>query len=403
MKKSFYVFLVMLFISPLWAGGPKRVLVQAGKAAFSGTGPNVSVSILSKEAAYLEKIARVGTLPASQSVRTSFQLFSVSQSMQLDKMVRIQARSLMRTPLSSDEKRLFLNLYPFLPVNSSYAMKNNDWLEDNISDFKKKTKFVDENRTEILTDLRISPSSSVQDYMHFVQERDPQFIFLGEMHYRSSIQEELASFLKAYQTIYPNRKIVLFSEFLPSSLRGEWRKGEPIPSEFWAENPDYAGSAINEQAISGGIDIYGLEDFSLTHKIERACGLDFVEANSCLLSMAERNDGWAVVIEQVLSRMRLEDPNAVFIVHAGNAHVDKTRFYSLSEKLKYLNPFVIQFSNGFQNSMLGYLLGQDPSYMARVSNRYVLSWGEAEKDFSSQIGFDLNILLPVSEKELIAR
>ena len=403
MKKFLGAVCVIVLASSAWAGGPRRALVQGAKAVIAKPSASVSIDVLMEEALLLGRKNAVSVLPTSQGIRTPVKLASVSRSALLDKSVRLQARLLLNSPLSSSEQQLFLSLYPFLPANTSFAMKNNDLMESNVSFFKKRTKFVNENRAEILKTLRVSPSASAQDYMTFVQKKDPRVILLGEMHYRPGIQREIASFLQTYQAAYPKRRIILFSEFLPSSMRGYWREGEPVPADFWTENPDYRRSLINLQAITSGVEIYGLENSAMTHKANRACGLDFVTANACLLSLAERNEAWAKVIEPVIERVSMQDPEAVFIVHAGNAHVDKTRFYSVSEKLRHLQPYVIQFTNGFQNSMLGYLLGQNPSYMARVANRYVLGWKEGETDFSPHIGFDLNVILPVSVKEFTPR
>lgn len=403
MKKILSAICLVILVSSAWAGGPKRALVQVGKASLAKPSAAVSIDVLMKEALLLGRKNAVSVVPTSQGIRTPIKLASVSQSALLDKSVRLQARLLLNSPLSLAEQQLFLNLYPFLPANTSFAMKNNDLMESNVSFFKKRTKFVNENRTEILKNLQVSSSVSVQDYMTFVQKKNPRVIFLGEMHYRPGIQRELASFLKNYQATYPKRRVILFSEFLPSSMRGYWREGEPVPANFWAENPDYRRSLINLQAITSGVEIYGLENSAMTHRAERACGLDFVTANACLLSLAERNEAWARVIDPIIERVSLQDPEAVFIVHAGNAHVDKTRFYSMADKLRHLQPYVIQLTNGFQNSMLGYLLDQNPSHMARVANRYVLSWKEGGKDFSSHIGFDLNVILPVSIKEFTPR
>ena len=118
MKKFLSAIGLVILVSSAWAGGPKRALVQVGKGSLAKPSAAVSIDVLMKEALLLGRKNAVSVVPTSQGIRTPIKLASVSQSALLDKSVRLQARLLLNSPLSSAEQQLFLNLYPFLPKKS---------------------------------------------------------------------------------------------------------------------------------------------------------------------------------------------------------------------------------------------------------------------------------------------
>lgn len=56
--------------------------------------------------------------------------------------------------------------------------------------------------------------------------------------------------------------------------------------------------------------------------------------------------------------------------------------------------FTVQFSEGFEDGYLGYLLGRKPNRLAGLPQRHILRWAPGKSAFSERIGFDLHVVVP---------
>ena len=312
------------------------------------------------------------------------------------KALRSQAAHLLAVGFTPSEARLFLDWYPFLTTNTRFSQQNNDWLIRVAPLFKKQAVFIQEHRKEILSALKITEMDRPGLLVRSIRP-ETRLIMLGEVHGRNNLRAEMVSLLTEYRKKYPNRKMIIFSEFLPNFHPQFWKIGQAVPKDFFEKNPAFS-AGIYQIANQLDMDIYGLEDLNFTYlQTLKMSGLDFTIANTSFRVMPVRNKYWESIIRSVMARTRQKYPDAVFFVHAGNMHINKSVLESLASMMKDENPFCIEFKNGFQSGLLGFLLNKNPLLMAEVTEPYLLSWKE-NNDFSRVLGFDAQVLLPF-EKE----
>ena len=301
-----------------------------------------------------------------------------------------------QTRLSYEESQFFLARYPFLPTHTEFSLHNNRNIIKLIPKFAEQLDFVKKNRRTILRALEISKTDREGMYARAVAP-EARLILLGEVHYSGTIHREVERLLQEYRAQHPERKIVVFSEFLPEAGPG-WGVGLPVPPSALCAWEDYTCDVINHtQRLN--VEYYGLEDrhFLHTEVPERAGTPD---ARNSFLAVWTRNRVWSETIRSVMARVRLTDPDAAFFVYAGKGHTDKTVMGSLSALLREENPFVVHFDEGFESGFLGVLLEEGPFVSAPVARRHVLRWKGGKGVYSRHIGFDVQVLVPRSNSHL---
>ena len=407
----------ILFSTPLWAqkqlapvvrGLGKNTLKAVPAVPFAGAVKPVQVAApfsyvppVRLKPEQLESLSarveqRVHLLRAGTGTLRSLEELTNFALQPGSKELRMQALAL-ATNFTESEARLFLSFYPFLTGATKFSLENNEWLLQISPSFKKQLIYLQQYREDILAALQITQLDRPHQLVNTIGP-DRQLIMVGEVHNRPNQREQLVALLKQYRAKYPKRKMVLFSEFLPSRHPHFWQPGQAIPADFFEKNPEFSNE-VYQLGKSLNMEIYGLEDLDFTYRATQAMsGLDFVAANTSFRIMPVRNKYWEGIIRYVMKETRKTDPDAVFFVYAGNAHIDKSIFESLSAMMKDENPFALELRNGYQNGFLGFLLGKNPSWLAELPNPYLMTWSKG-KDFSQQIGFDAQVILPFRPKE----
>ena len=306
--------------------------------------------------------------------------------------LRLQAVKFLALGFTAEQARLFLDWYPFLTTNTRFAVENNDWLLRIAPNFKKQAAYVMAHQADIHAALQIT---EIDRPGLLAQTIGPEnrLILVGEVHGRANLQAEMAALLRQYHARYPKRKIVLFSEFLPSSHPSFWQAGQAVPADFFEKNPDFANE-IYRLGQSLSMDIYGLEDIRFTYqKTVELSQLEFTVANTSFRVMPVRNKYWEGIIRRVMEQTLRQTPDAVFFVYAGNKHISKSIAESLARMLQDKKPFCIELRNGFQSGFLGLLQGKNPYRMDEVDKPYLMTW-KKDSNYSSVLGFDAQVLLP---------
>lgn len=384
---------------------PGRLLTPRPKPISKPTGP---LRYIAPGQINEEKLSRLSALitrrvhllhPSKGTKRTLEELAEFIADEARPKVLRAQALGLLLTDWTPQEAKLFLSLYPFLTTDTAFSVENNRTLLKLVPVFKKQISGLSQNRERILGALQMNSFESMEQLVREIPPQS-QFILLGEVHNRRGIVQQVAALLQAYRRQYPERKIVLFSEFLSNRYPALWRPGEIIPADFFAKNPEYTNEVYRiTQPL--GIDVYGLEDLRFTYlRMPAVSGLSFSVANTSLQAMVMRNKSWEKIIRTVMQKTRQKFPDAVFFVYAGNAHTDKSSMASLSFLMQDEKPFSISIRNGFQGGFLGFLLGKDPAVLAELPAPQVWTWKEGE-NFSGAVGFDAQLLLPFDENDAV--
>ena len=187
---------------------------------------------------------------------------------------------------------------------------------------------------------------------------------IGEVHHFASVKLFIAKFLPELRKARPNQEIMLFTEFLPEgpeytpTLLNETillTKKIFLPQETAdaAARPS-EGAALKQivfqTALDQNIRLIGLEpkevlrDSSLARSGQRAFfqtdSLDTDRSRvffASLNGLKWRNEMWT----QTIQKYRAEHPDALFIIYAGEGHVDCRMPFSLTAPLDPQKTFVL--------------------------------------------------------------
>lgn len=193
-----------------------------------------------------------------------------------------------------------------------------------------------------LTERFHSPAPSknpAADLVSFVQDKH-KYIFLGEIHFVPNIQQEIEQTLVALRAKYPKRKIFLLTEFLPNIETDLYRTKMAKLKKF----SNY--SSIIRVADVLKMPVVGLDPVWL---FNQKYPIMWVSQQSGLIEKEEmwhsvelvrlRNQIWK---EKILALRELY-PDALFVFHAGNSHVEYNAPFSLSAEFPAEETFVATF------------------------------------------------------------
>lgn len=218
-------------------------------------------------------------------------------------------------------------------------------------------------------------------------------VMLGEFHNYVWLQPGISTFLEALRAKYPNRKMVLVTEFLP---RG---KKNMLPAREWMSkaNPEY--EAVFKTATRLGIRIKGLESSYVFYhtppqmEIPGVTPKEEVNMWSTPEGLRVRNADWA----KAIAEYRQEEPDALFIIYAGSDHVDYSNPASLARRfpreetfIGMVSPYVLDEGQIMTCDLV------DEAFSALNTVKY-LSW--PSKELRNLAGFDVRIKLPKPEKQ----
>ena len=150
------------------------------------------------------------------------------------------------------------------------------------------------------------------------------------------------------------------------------------------------------------MEVYPLEDMTQFKLL-------WVESNGklgALLSMIERNRTWARILENKMADIRQTDPDALFIVYAGQGHTSWLMPYSLPKFFANEHPAVVELSlDGPQTfTSLFTVWGKDDPFFDFLSTPALYYWTGADKRaLARNSGFDYNLVIPSRTWEAVKR
>ena len=246
-------------------------------------------------------------------------------------------------------------IYPDKTFLSNYSQLTRYFLAENNRKILKEYKNFEELHRQILQALPeferqiASPAHPIEQDMIWLAKELPDelnYLLIGEYHSFPQIQQSIAPFLRQVRQRFPERKIILLTEFLEEGT--QW---EPSMPSFLP--PTY--SLVWREAAHQDISILGLEP-SFVHdpfanpNLSVLTGQNFlgmpIESYQNLYpwmtleGISIRNNRFLQTIEHV----RQQNPDALLIVFAGAWHTEENHPYSLGKLLRDLgNVFTITF------------------------------------------------------------
>ena len=221
-------------------------------------------------------------------------------------------------------------------------------------------------------------------------------LFIGEIHGHPEIPQFVDDLLQLLHKQNPERKIMLFTEFL-------WdREGKEVP---WSEKVIHTVSAHHrvglwETAELLDIPLIGLETDKWPYDY------DFVRtdphfeipilAGATPEGIRIRNDHW----HKILQEYRQKNPDALFVVYTGAAHSLYNYPFSLAKRFPKETTLMldltmkeIRHGGGVVTSLTDHLEKLDPT---TTFPQPVLKW--SSPDLIELSGFDIRIKLPVGKR-----
>ncbi len=231
-------------------------------------------------------------------------------------------------------------------------------------------------------------------------------IFIGEIHHIDSVQDSITKLIVALKKRQPNRKIVLFSEFInlparenrsPRDLATYYRRitqADLAPiTEAEGYKIDYAPFLFFEM-LYNNIEVCPLEDSAQLKMFDEASQSD---ENISVFTTVERNKTWARVIEAKMAQVRKTDPDALFVVYAGMGHTSWIMPYSLPKFFARENPAVVEVTKEKLSSFTSLRLvwGENDVFYVPFPNYQLHHWrGENARLLGRQTGFDYALVVP---------
>lgn len=225
-------------------------------------------------------------------------------------------------------------------------------------------------------------------------------LFIGEVHYQHEIPQFVSELLPQIRDQVrkqnPNRKIFLFTEFLPDSKTAN----QNVVDLFFEDLQKHYYYPVWEMAQELEIQVIGLESSKVQNiypvSMSDAHGEIYqIPAGATLEGVHLRNEHWLEIMQQY----RAENPDALFVFYTGSGHSFYNYPCSLTKNLPKENTFMLELtmqeivSEGTTYYKTDNLELMNP---ALSFPQPVLKWSDPELVELS--GFDVRIKLPSTPK-----
>ncbi len=244
-----------------------------------------------------------------------------------------------------------------------------------------------------------------------------RLVMLGEEHYVPEFQRVVAHLVSVIKKQNPSRRVVLFTEFLDLAP-AQHATGQTMET-YYRRMTAHSLRPVTDNELLGtyaaevflrflkeGVEVYPLEDgvqMDLMAKQDE----DFsCTAMGCSL----RNKTWARVIEAKMAQIRQTNPDALFIVYAGQGHTSWQLPYALPKFFAKENPSVVELSLSSKLSQSSvaniWSLPNDFLTYPPLRNTFFYWKGKDAKELAKHTGFDYLLVVPehseISLKEELA-
>lgn len=328
-KKFFFILLISV-LTATTAAAQGNVARQAAQLGKFPARPSVSRVLKDRvQRTYLDaQIARCALVPADE--QSSFVSFSLPANR-------------MKPQLHVDPQEIYPQT-PFLVTRkqvSNYFLARNN--RETIA-FLREQQQHRENIQQHLNDFKKGRRSILEgEEMSWVISQMPNntsLLLLGETHTVDDIKLNIIQLLQELRNKYPNRPIVLFTEFLP--------QGTVFGKNIWAQNlPTYA--PVFAIAHNLNIPTLGLEPTFVFKNDNCEMGLKRSLRENIWTSyegMRLRNTHWVSFIKDFQQQIRQDHPelnDMLMIVYSGAGHTQYGMPYSIADMFPDEKIFSVSF------------------------------------------------------------
>lgn len=234
-------------------------------------------------------------------------------------------------------------------VYRSLAKRNAHRIAVSKTMLRRQIETYNKNRAQIKAQLAITSAVHQINYAKLL-DANAQLIFLGEVHYRPSIRQEVYSAIEQYRKAHPHKKVYLLTEFMEAEYPNE------RPMGFYRNLYLRGKTVVPEQLpllqklAKQGVRVRGLEPLRGLEFLAKEFGVadkTFMQGSVSLVGQEIRNHAWAEKIRQYVQ----QDPNAVFFVYTGWSHSSYKYLDNVPMMLKDIPSQVVQFNLWWKDTL----------------------------------------------------
>ena len=221
-----------------------------------------------------------------------------------------------------------------------------------------------------------------------------KYFLIGERHGFAEITNAIATFMLSLRLKYPNREIILLTEFLPENKYYY----PAVPKDLYDnKRPVWNAAEVTDIPVVGLEPEYVTDSREVT--LECANGPGCREQRAAWASLEGirlRNERWM----RVIKKYREKYPHALFVVYSGGGHVNYTEPYSLGRQLVGENTLVAMVYPRTYKRRSGELTTIVDDFDWLTEGRFpqrVLWFTNPAATWLT--GFDIRIKIPVSHKK----
>lgn len=245
--------------------------------------------------------------------------------------------------------------------------------------------FLSTHKAQIRRSIRVEQPLKL-DLVPFIPPK-VRNIAVGEEHNVLAIRRAFEKLVLDYQKAYPERKIIVLTEFVSDRLFAWEEPGKTVSSlglKYRIVNNDFL---FLGNFIRSGIEVIGLEDIVYFSEHQTLIAPSFRQVDS-VYGMKQRNEHWRRIIEDV----RRREPEAIFFIYTGNMHVHYRAPFTLTNPST--QTFVLQLVRHDLGSDLPFGFVMKDEYFATAQKTpRVLSWPKSSP-YRVRSGFDVSVIFP---------
>lgn len=369
--------LIFTFSIPSSAGG--------GITWFRGTASKAQRALAPQEAQFRRLISlqiERSALQAAQSARTSH----------IVRLAHTDREAFYKSPNTLPFQAMATLTAPAAqlpePPDPLFALRNDQMAFAWFETIEKDLSFLQEQYEAIQQALHVKYRPLEE--MNYAQLIPPtaRKIFVGEEHNQPVIYQAFENMVLQYKQLYPQRKIILLTEFVSDRLFPWQLPGRPVRRLDMPLRRNNADFAFFNNLLKAGIQIIGLENVDYMQEHEALITPSDSQSQS-VYGMQERNAHWRRIISYVAEK----NPDAILFIYAGTMHTHYRAPFSLATPSP--QNFVMQWDAKYlaKDMPFGYVMQQEPFSTANESDITVLSWPSASA-FSTRSGFDTCLIFP---------
>lgn len=237
-----------------------------------------------------------------------------------------------------------------------------------------------QRKQAVLENTLSLPLGGANDWVKQIPSQ-AKMIFIGEYHL-PKIQIQVASLLQAYRRMYPDRQVILLTEFATDSY-------PRFLSLHEKEENFYLGRFFS-MFPKRSIKTAGLEEEACINTyVKNVVGMHI---SASVLGITVRNAHWL----KRINMWRAQYPNAVFFIYTGAGHCMLDELFSVSRHFSPRESFVISFLvAGYRKEMFSQEIFHEFTDWQFYKPGLLLWKNRQEGRFA---GFDMQIILPQQKR-----